>query len=188
MQVVRRHHRRGLQHRLARDVQRILLQSASRARAASRRTRRCTTAGWGTRGFTLRKPSRTRASSSPNATAAPPRQRRQMQRQRRHARRAAREPWRQRARRANLRVALDGLRHVDEARLCPRAVHASAHHGALPSCTGTWTKLDFALAPKTGTNCVGIEVDSDPGGSLRVSPGPSKATRAFGVADGLPSA
>ena len=53
---------------------------------------------------------------------------------------------------------------------------------------GTWTKLDFALAPKTGTNCVGIEVDSDPGGSLRVSPGPSKATRAFGVADGLPSA
>jgi hypothetical protein len=59
------------------------------------------------------------------------------------------------------------MRHVDEARLCPRAVHASAHHGARPSCTGTWTKLDFALAPKTG---------------------PSKATRAFGVADGLPSA
>jgi hypothetical protein len=57
-----------------------------------------------------------------------------------------------------------------------------------PSCTGTWTKLDLALAPKTGTDCVGIEVDSDPGGSLRVSPGPSKATRAFGVADGLPSA
>ena len=45
-----------------------------------------------------------------------------------------------------------------------RAVHASAHHGA--DC-GTWTKLDFALAPKTG---------------------PSKAPRAVGVADGLPSA
>jgi hypothetical protein len=44
-----------------------------------------------------------------------------------------------------------------------RAVHASAHHGA--DC-GTWTKLDFALAPKTGTDCVGTEVGSDPGGSL----------------------
>jgi len=31
---------------------------------------------------------------------------------------------------------------------------------------GTWTKLDFALAPKTGTDCVGTEVGSDPGGSL----------------------